>query len=833
MADVIKCPSCGENNPADAAFCQFCQTRLAPSTGNLQGNDGSIKPGQLPTKKSTAELEPILPQWLRDARQKAQQDDDQPEEQKLPPQVDARTRPVKSNDLLDGLQSQAGDDEEEETPDWLANITGVQPKEKTQTDSGDVRWVELGSNDPNAEEEDEVPAWLEDLKSQETDAKTAGQDDSNDWMNNLTSPVQSESEKPLWIQEEEPALPELTSMDSPDTPLDIPDWLKGMDSPSEPAQSMEMPEITESSPAEAPEPVKLSDDDLPSWMKGLDDSSASDQGMEMPGSVDLESNKPPQPKTDTTPAWLRKKDPDTKEVPAWLANQNAVSPSKSLPGITPVDSGTSDEMPDWLKTASSEPMQRDELREEAPEPAQSGDMPDWLNSMHGDTIDVDTFPLPRSAAADDSSQDPLLPDLGNAGFDGSTGNLESLFSDAPDWLSNVSEDDPLSVPDAITKDDAISPGELPSWVQAMRPVDGSSSPISSSSLSDQTLESRGALAGLQGVLPAVPGFTPTSKPKAYSIKLQATEEHLAHAALLEQILSAETEPVPIASFSALRTSNALRWFITAIVALLVIFPLFSAAPIFALPTQYSGDLQGALNVTQSIPEGAPVLIAMDYEPARVGEMESAATPLLDQIILLRHPHLTFVTSNETGSILAERLITVPLAGHGYQKSIQYLNLGYLPGGQMGIRAFAQNPRATSPMDTTFTSAWTGTPLEGITSLSQFSAIVLITDDADSARAWIEQTQSIRGGIPFLVVSSAQAAPMIQPYFASGQISGQVAGLYGGAIFEQYNNGRPGTAAAYWDSYSLGMLLAMALILGGGLWNLFLGLRDRSAERDLE
>jgi len=184
-------------------------------------------------------------------------------------------------------------------------------------------------------------------------------------------------------------------------------------------------------------------------------------------------------------------------------------------------------------------------------------------------------------------------------------------------------------------------------------------------------------------------------------------------------------------------------------------------------------------------------------------------------------------------MLAERLITGPLAGHGYQKSVQYLNLGYLPGGQMGIRAFAQNPRVTSPMDTTFTSAWTGTPLEGITSLSQFSAIVLITDDADSARTWIEQTQSVRGSIPFVVVSSAQAAPMIQPYFASGQISGQVAGLYGGAIFEQYNNGRPGTAAAYWDSYSLGMLLAMALILGGGLWNLFLGLRDRTSERDLE
>jgi hypothetical protein len=56
--------------------------------------------------------------------------------------------------------------------------------------------------------------------------------------------------------------------------------------------------------------------------------------------------------------------------------------------------------------------------------------------------------------------------------------------------------------------------------------------------------------------------------------------------------------------------------------------------------------------------------------------------------------------------------------------------------------------------------------------------------------------------------------MIQPYYASKQITGLVNGLYGGALFEQNNSGRPGTARKYWDAYSIGLLLAMALILGG-------------------
>jgi hypothetical protein len=422
-------------------------------------------------------------------------------------------------------------------------------------------------------------------------------------------------------------------------------------------------------------------------------------------------------------------------------------------------------------------------------------------------------------------------------------NMDALFTDMPDWLTGSvdlpAETSPAPTP--MTNSDVLATGELPAWVQAMRPVDTGISQLSSTLLSsDQTLEARGALAGLQGVLPAAAGFAPTSKPKAYSIKLQASDEQQTHAALLEQILAAEAEPVPIASFSALRTSRSLRWVLALLFIVTITTLLAMRTQIFALPVGNTLEINGALQVVQSIPEGAPVLVVFDYEPARVGEIEAVAAPVLDQMLLLRHPRLTFISTHETGSILAERLITGPLAGHAYESGLTYLNLGYLPGGQLGIRAFAQNPVTAAPyafsqsstlFNIALTPAWGLPPLEGVTSLSQFSAMILITDNADSARVWIEQTTAMRGAIPFVVISSAQAAPMIQPYYASQQISGVVGGLYGGAVYEQNNAGRPGTARNYWDAYSIGMLLAMALILGGGLWNLALGLRDRAAARE--
>jgi hypothetical protein len=50
-------------NPAGQEYCLNCQARLDISA--------PLQPGQAPIKKTTAELEPILPQWLRDARDQA------------------------------------------------------------------------------------------------------------------------------------------------------------------------------------------------------------------------------------------------------------------------------------------------------------------------------------------------------------------------------------------------------------------------------------------------------------------------------------------------------------------------------------------------------------------------------------------------------------------------------------------------------------------------------------------------------------------------------------------------------------------------------------------
>src|SRR5512138_2719038 len=108
MADV-RCPNCGKVNPDFLDVCQFCQSPLK--------SESMLHIGQRPTKKNTGELEGVLPDWLKNARQQSR--DSAEEESAFPPSPKPKKEePV---DLLAGL-FQSESSEEEDVPDWLTSI---------------------------------------------------------------------------------------------------------------------------------------------------------------------------------------------------------------------------------------------------------------------------------------------------------------------------------------------------------------------------------------------------------------------------------------------------------------------------------------------------------------------------------------------------------------------------------------------------------------------------------------------------------------------------------------------------------------------------------------
>jgi len=216
------------------------------------------------------------------------------------------------------------------------------------------------------------------------------------------------------------------------------------------------------------------------------------------------------------------------------------------------------------------------------------------------------------------------------------------------------------------------------------------------------------------------------------------------------------------------------------------------------------------------------LVVFDYDPALSGELEAVAAPLMDRLLSKGVP-LALLSTSPTGPILAEHFLqTTPLVkDYQYQSGNQYINLGYLAGGPSGILDFADAPTEAVTVGMDGQPVWVAGPLQAIQKLSDFAAVIILTDNADTGRNWIEQAGPRLGSTPMMMVISAQAEPMIRPYFDSGQLKGLVSGLSDAKVYEQSNQSlgtthQFGLDNQYWDSFSVGMLVAELIIAAGGL-----------------
>jgi hypothetical protein len=744
-------------------------------------------------------------------------------------------------DSLGGASSPAPSDKSDEDLGWLNKLGGTpieQPPVQPAQPQEDLSWLNSFKGTP----EPSQPA-----------VPSPSSSDDLSWLNNLgAAPADPPAIQPSKPQEDLSWLNSFSeSSQAPEpAPASSPEdlgWLNNLgaipveQTPSQPEQPQEdlsrlnaFSDSAESSPPMAAPPSSRDDLD---WLNAIGSTSA----------------KPPsQPSTQDDMSWLNSLQGGEPEPLSSAPFDEPVldQPVTDIPHVSPfvprktapLEEGSEASIPDWLKSAAEGPSMPmgtsglEQFREDYRVPTQPEEPFSWKSFTKDATPAEEPASLSSSLPEDKPepvSVDPSLFSTGSSASIPSAEDVNSLFSiDMPDWLSQAEptkeEDSAQPIGIHAEDGDALAPVDLPSWVQAMRPVDAVIADTAPS-IDDQPTEREGPLAGFRGLIPVMP-IGSTRRPKPISLKLQATDEQQASAAILEQLLASETSPRPLMSAPTYAPQRTLRQVLTVVFLLVlsaVIFMRSQMFPISPAPALTAGDISNRL---QGIPEGANVLVVMDYEPALSGELEAVSGPLLDQLVVLRHPKLTFVSTSPNGPALVERLMLNtnlydPNSNGGvvYSPGQNYFNLGFLPGAESGVLTFMQSPKVAFPNAT-------------VDGFSEYAAVLVLTDNANSARIWIEQLQNVKQADsalalqPLLVASSAQAGPMLQPYVSSRQINGLVAGLADAARFEFGNNtGRPGIARSYWDAFGVGLIMAVALIVLGSLWSIFAGIRARRAE----
>jgi len=409
--------------------------------------------------------------------------------------------------------------------------------------------------------------------------------------------------------------------------------------------------------------------------------------------------------------------------------------------------------------------------------------------------------------------------------------FDDLFSEElPGWLTTASEEG------AQIAEDEISRGELPGWVEAMRPV-VESSDMTGLSEDEDYIENYGPLAGIPSVLPAEAEFALDPEQAAMKpLDLTASKSHQEYVNLLKKLIGEEKKVKPITKVAPVQTQRILRWLIAIILIITVGGTIIFGGTIETkIPPedQVNSSGYGALfNQIDELFDGQPVLIAFDYQPAATAEMHIAAASVVDHL-MEQGTYLSFVSTQPTGPVLAEHFLTSTQEKHGYIHNQQYINLGYLPGESAGLVSFVIAPKKIIPLAFDGSNAWGSPPLVNVDSISDFAMILVITDDPNTAKSWIEQVGTHLKDTPLNMVVSAQVEPLIQPYFrASPQLlSGYVAGVIHSLNYEHLRE-QPSLASTAWLPYNIGIIITVGTMFIGGLANGVLSLFSRHRARQI-
>jgi hypothetical protein len=198
--------------------------------------------------------------------------------------------------------------------------------------------------------------------------------------------------------------------------------------------------------------------------------------------------------------------------------------------------------------------------------------------------------------------------------------------------------------------------------------------------------------------------------------------------------------------------------------------------------------------------------------------------VIDQLIQQR-VKLVLMSTDPQGTMLLydlrDKLISQGYNGGG----VDYVLLGYRPGGELALRGLAQNLPATLAFDFQsqdlsqsgiVTGLTTGTN-QTLDSVDDFSMVLVLGDDSVDVQGWMEQVHPTSQDVPFAFLLPAEATPIIQPYLQLRDVyhlSGERGALAyqavrtGGSVSEQL--------AIAVGRQRLSLLVFVGLLLVGGI-----------------
>jgi Double zinc ribbon len=562
---------------------------------------------------------------------------------------------------------------------------------------------------------------------------------------------------------------------------EIPDWLHGLRQsglastslPPKPASPMaELPAASptkalSAAPAAPIEKARVEPADVPDWLRDFRDGRAAPQP-----SASVQSEVPRA---------------GAGHMPGWLSDLNTEAPSGERPPVVAAAS----ESPSVAEAAEVQP------------PMGSEEIPDWLKGL--------SLAQEGGRIAEQTTHDVAVEEL-----------PARLQSPAAVTIP-VAEAGPSAAPapsvalagaEAGPSTEGLIPGEIPSWVLALRPG-------ALPSVSWDILETSGLLAGIRGALPVE---SIVSMPhKVASVPAANAEVPVTGFSELHAP-KPTPPPLPPPSPSKRRLGCSSRiglpLLIIFVIALAFLpLPLVSdwrGAAIAAY--QPSRDFYQTINHVNGLQPDALALVAIDYSAGSRAELDPQAKAVLSHLFQNKQRIVTVSFVPEGGQLAQDLLVSANPANsqftYPYAYGVTHINLGFQSGGEASLRKLSQNPLSVFSVDYRDGKPVDSWPLtKSWKTLDDVGLIVVFSDDGAQVVRWIEQVaarpnQSYR---TLLAGVSKSSESVLLPYYESRQLKGLLAGTHGAAEYEGFLL-QPGSAAATLDGISYAVIVLVLVIV---------------------
>lgn len=248
------------------------------------------------------------------------------------------------------------------------------------------------------------------------------------------------------------------------------------------------------------------------------------------------------------------------------------------------------------------------------------------------------------------------------------------------------------------------------------------------------------------------------------------------------------------------------------VAIAIALPFIVQIKLPVIPTM---PVQKFYEAVDKVPKGKVVLIAADFDTGTEGENGPQVQAILEHLMLKRIPFVIIGTAIQ-GPELVQSYAEKLARKYGYKYGVDFVNLGYLPGGQLALERFCRSVWQTKPSD------YKQRPLTELPLMRKVRTakdIGLVAEFTGAGvLSWYVQTFWGQFKVPLAQGCTGIIGPEQFPYLDTGQLSGLMVGLKGAAEYEALLKvSREGVRRMI--PQSLGHLAALFLILLGnlGMW----------------